>query len=222
MRLDVLKVFLGPDGRGGNPLGIFLDAAAVPAPRRQEVAADLGFSETVFVTDATAARLRIHTPAVELPLAGHPLVGAAWLLAERGQASAVLRPPAGEVPTWFADGRTWISARPEWGPEFETRQLVGPEDVDRCGAVGPGERLQVWAWVDEPAGVLRTRVFPTAMGIVEDEATGSAALRLGAALGRPLTIRQGVGSELLVRPDVDGRVAVGGRVALVESRDYPL
>jgi len=58
------------------------------------------------------------------------------------------------------------------------------------------------------------------MGIAEDEATGAAALRLGAELGRPLTLRQGVGSRIDVRPGPDGTIEIGGRVDRVETRDY--
>ncbi len=47
--LHVLRVFTAPDGGGGNPLGVFLDGVAIPPERRQAVAAELGFSETVFV-----------------------------------------------------------------------------------------------------------------------------------------------------------------------------
>ena len=79
--LHTLRVFLGPDGGGGNPLEVVLDGVAVPPARRQAVAADLGFSETVFVDDPATGALQIFTPTVELPLAGHPLVGTAWLLA---------------------------------------------------------------------------------------------------------------------------------------------
>lgn len=216
--LHVLKVFVGADGNGGNPLGVFLDAAGWPRSRRQEIATDLGFSETVFTGDA--GEVRIHTPAVELPLAGHPLVGTAWMLAHQGHAVGTLRPPAGEVPTWEQEGRTWISARPQWAPEFDMHQLSSPAEVDAHAGAGPGEHLHVWAWQDEEAGQLRVRVFPTAMGIAEDEATGSAALRLGALLQRPLVIHQGVASQILVRPGDDGTVAVGGRVELVETRPY--
>ena len=81
-----------------------LDGAAVPPAARQAVAAELGFSETVFVDDAATGELRIHTPTVELPLAGHPLVGTAWLLAETGTPVDTLRPPAGDVPTWREGG----------------------------------------------------------------------------------------------------------------------
>jgi len=220
MQLFVVKVFVGPDGRGGNPLGVFLDAASVPTEQRQAIAADLGFSETVFVTDRASGALRIHTPAVELGLAGHPLVGTSWLLRAEGTGVDVLRPPAGDVPTW-ADGEfTWIRADPQWGPPFELRQLVSPAEVDAFPGCGPDEYLEVWAWDDEPSGQVRARVFATAAGIFEDEATGSAALRLGAALGCPITIRQGVGSQILARPASDGRVEVGGRVELVSQREY--
>ncbi|HEY4453072.1 MAG TPA: PhzF family phenazine biosynthesis protein [Pseudonocardiaceae bacterium] len=220
--LNVVKVFLGPGGTGGNPLGVFTDAADVPAARRQEIAADLGFSETVFVADPVTARLWIHTPAVELPLAGHPLVGTSWLLAEEGRPVDVLRPPAGEVATWHADGRTWISADPDLAPHFDLTQLASVAEVDAHPGAGPGAHLQVWAWEDESAGRVRVRVFPTSMGVAEDEATGSAAMRLGQELGRPLIIRQGVGSEIVVRPRPDGTMEVGGRVESVETRDYAL
>jgi hypothetical protein len=45
---------------------------------------------------------------------------------------------------------------------------------------------------------------------------------MGARLGRPLTIRQGVGSEIVVRPQRDGSVEIGGRVELVETREFRL
>ena len=69
------------------------------------MAAELGLSETVFVDDARQGVLRIFTPATELEFAGHPTVGSAWLLAREGEPVEVLRPPAGEVPVRYADGR---------------------------------------------------------------------------------------------------------------------
>jgi len=103
--LHVLRVFVAPGGSGGNPLGVFLDGGAVPEGRRQAVAADLGFSETVFVDDPSAGRVRIFTPAAELPFAGHPLVGTSWLLArERTRWRCCGRRPARSRPTWTATG----------------------------------------------------------------------------------------------------------------------
>jgi predicted PhzF superfamily epimerase YddE/YHI9 len=216
--LHTLRVFLGPRGEGGNPLGVVLDGAAVPAADRQAVAAELGFSETVFVDDAATGALRIFTPAVELPLAGHPLVGTSWLLAHTGAPVTTLRPPAGDVPTWWAGGLTWIRARLEWATLYDVAQLESPADVDAMAVPGGDAMVAVWAWEDEAAGRVRARVFPNGIGIAEDEATGAAALQLGALIGRDIVIRQGAGSELHARPRADGTVAVGGRVALVEER----
>lgn len=219
--LHVLKVFVGDDGGGGNPLGVFLDGGAVPTAERQRVAAALGFSETVFVDDSRTGALRIFTPAAELPFAGHPLVGAAWLLARKGVEIDALRPPAGEVSVRYGDEMTYIAGRPEWAPPFEHVEYGTPEEVDALG--GPPQGLGhvgAWSWEDEAGGRVRARVFAPALGVPEDEATGAHAVRLCAVLGRPLTIRQGVGSRIEARPLADGSVEVGGRVEAVEEREF--
>jgi predicted PhzF superfamily epimerase YddE/YHI9 len=219
--LNVLRVFVGDDGEGGNPLGVFLPGHGLPEERFQAIAADLGFSETVFVSDALRGELRIFTPAAELPLAGHPLVGTSWLLREEATPADVLRPPAGEVPTWREGETTWIRADPTWAPAMEREQLDAPEAVDaHRGAARADQVLEVWAWEDEDAGLVRARVFPRALGIDEDEATGAAALLLCAELGRPITIRQGAGSRIDARPAEGGLVEVGGRVERLETRDH--
>lgn len=219
--LHVLRVFVGPDGRGGNPLGVFLDGADVPPARRQAVAAELGFSETVFVDDRERGAVRIFTPGAELPFAGHPSVGTSWLLRDAGSPITVLRPPAGDVGVRHDAERTWIRARAEWVDFFRIEQLQTPADVETYPQPPMGEPgLYIWAWSDEAAGIVRSRSFPTDLGIAEDEATGIAAVAMGALLGRRLTIRQGVGSEIAVVPGDDGTVEIGGRVELVETREF--
>jgi predicted PhzF superfamily epimerase YddE/YHI9 len=219
--LHVLRVFVGPDGRGGNPLGVFLDGARISPERRLAVAQDLGFSETVFVDDAAEGAIRIFTPGRELAFAGHPTVGTAWLFRESGAPATTLRPPAGDVRFRFDEERTWVRADPSWVHEFEHRQLATPAEVDSFAGPAIGEQgIYVWAWIDEPAGLIRARYFPTEFLIAEDEATGAAAVTMGAMLGRPITIRQGVASEILVRPQADGTIEIGGRVELVETREY--
>ena len=222
--LHVLRVFVAPEGTGGNLLGVFLDGPAVPTGRRQAVATDLGFSETVFVDDPAKGAVRIFTPDGELPFAGHPLVGTSWLLARERTAVPVLRPPAGEVPTFLDDaGVTWIRGRAEWAPEMAFRQLAGPADVDALDGAPDGLGFaDCWAWEDEAAGRIRSRVFAPRYGIAEDEATGAAAVCLVSQLGRPVTIRQGAGSLLHARPGPDGTAEVGGEVVLHEVRDYLL
>ena len=220
-KLHVLKVFVGEGGTGGNPLGVFLEGHEIPEPDRQGVAADLGFSETVFVDDAEGGGLRIFTPGTELPFAGHPLVGTAWLLNAARGAVTTLRPPAGEVPVRFDGDITFISGRPEWAPPFEHVRLASPGEVKALPGPPEGHDLVgAWAWEDEEAGRVRVRVFPARFGIEEDEATGAHAVRLASLLGRGISIHQGKGSLILAEPQPDGSVEIGGRTELVETRDY--
>jgi predicted PhzF superfamily epimerase YddE/YHI9 len=219
--LHVLSVFGGPGGTGGNLLGVFLDGGAFPTDRRQAVATELGYSETVFVDDAAEGAIAIYTPSRELPFAGHPTVGTAWLLHETGAPATTLRPPAGDVPFRIDAEGTWVRARASWIHPIVFERLASPAAVEsepRQAMGSPGR--YIWAWIDEPAGVLRSRYFATDVGIVEDEATGSAAVVMGDRIGRAITIRQGVGSEILVRPGGDGTVEIGGRVELVETRRH--
>lgn len=219
--LHLLRVFCGDDGSAGNPLAIFLDGAEVPdAGERQAIAADLGLSETVFVDDPVNGAIRIFTPKVELGFAGHPTVGTAWLLRREREPVETLRPPAGEVAVRYEDERPFVTGHPDWAPGFEVEQLGSAAEVEALdGPPGGNDAIEVWAWIDEDAGTVRARVFAAAFGIFEDEATGAAAVRLCAKLGRPLDIRQGRGSRILARP-VGDMVEIGGRVDLDEVREY--
>ncbi|HMO10811.1 MAG TPA: PhzF family phenazine biosynthesis protein, partial [Actinotalea sp.] len=178
--------------------------------RAQEIAARLGLSETVVLDVAPTdpervARLRIFTPAVELPFAGHPTVGAAWWLASRGTPAVALDVPAGRVDVRHEGGIALVTARPEWAPDFTVRELGSGAEVD---ALDPDEFASgphyLWAWLGE--GEIRARMFAPAFGIREDEATGAAAVAVTGSLGRGLTIRQGAGSVLATRLLADGRV----------------
>jgi trans-2,3-dihydro-3-hydroxyanthranilate isomerase len=74
---------------GGNQLAVFTDAAALSASEMQELAHEMNFSESTFVMPAESAavarRVRIFTPSIEMPMAGHPTVGTTWVLASRGE-----------------------------------------------------------------------------------------------------------------------------------------
>jgi predicted PhzF superfamily epimerase YddE/YHI9 len=219
--LHVTRVFCAADGSDGNPLGVFLDGGAIAAGQRLRVAAELGFSETVFVDDRASGAMAIFTPGTELGFAGHPTVGTAWLLRESGTPVEVLRPPAGEVAVRYDGDLTAVAARPEWAPPFNHHELASPAEVDALDGPPDGDEIgAAWAWEDESAGRVRARVFPIAYGIFEDEATGAAAARLCAQLGRAIEIRQGRGSVINARPLGDGRVEISGRVVLDEVRDY--
>ncbi|MED7952219.1 PhzF family phenazine biosynthesis protein [Kitasatospora sp. NPDC058406] len=206
---EVLHVFCGPDGGYGNLLGVVRDGAALPAEAdRQAFARELGFSETVFVDDPERGAVDIYTPTLRLPFAGHPCVGAAWLL---GVDRLVTR--AGAVDVRHDGAFTRIAAPAAWAPPRTLRRHGSPAEVDGLAVPPPGEWIYAWAWVDEAAGTVRARAFPGRDdGIDEDEATGAAALLLTAELGRDLTITQGCGSQIVTGIRDGGLIEVGGRV----------
>jgi trans-2,3-dihydro-3-hydroxyanthranilate isomerase len=138
----VLDVFT--DKRfSGNPLAVVLDADGLDTARMQAIAREFNLSETVFVLkpqkEAHTARVRIFTPAAEVPFAGHPTVGTGVLLAElrapepsgRGDALIVLEEEVGIV-------RVGVRLRPGAPPhaEFDAPRL--PADA---GAPAPPDRL---------------------------------------------------------------------------------
>jgi trans-2,3-dihydro-3-hydroxyanthranilate isomerase len=74
---------------GGNQLAVFPEAEGLRAPTLQQMAREVNFAETTFVTDPersdTDARMRIFTPANEMPMAGHPVIGSTFALARAGK-----------------------------------------------------------------------------------------------------------------------------------------
>jgi trans-2,3-dihydro-3-hydroxyanthranilate isomerase len=86
----------------GNQVAVFTDGLSVPDRLMQRTARELNLSETVFMfpaEDGFDARIRIFTPAAELPFAGHPTLGSAFVVGERDGASLVrLQTGVGIVP----------------------------------------------------------------------------------------------------------------------------
>jgi trans-2,3-dihydro-3-hydroxyanthranilate isomerase len=74
---------------GGNPLAVIPDATGLSAAQMQSIAAEFNLAETTFVLPpqdpAHTAHVRIFTPKAEMPFAGHPNVGTAFVLAQRGE-----------------------------------------------------------------------------------------------------------------------------------------
>jgi predicted PhzF superfamily epimerase YddE/YHI9 len=219
---NVVDVFVDDDGRYGNPLGIIW-ASSSTRKHEQQIAADLGFSETIFVDGVDGvATARIFTPTQELPFAGHPTVGLAAWLHRNGDEVKWITVPAGSVAVRFEGERAFVTAMAEWTPQFEFQQL---DSADELAAVDPDAYAQglhyLWAWTDEPAQRMRSRMFARDLGIREDEATGAGAIRLTSELGRDLEITQGQGSVLHTLVRSSGReIEVGGNVS--EARPIEL
>lgn len=88
---------------GGNPLAVFPEASGLTRTQMQKIAAEFNFSETVFVfppeTPQGSKKVRIFTPSTELPFAGHPTVGTAYILALIGAI-----PPYRETTIYLEEG----------------------------------------------------------------------------------------------------------------------
>ena len=87
----------------GNPVAVFTDAPDLSGELMQRVARETNLSESVFVIardeDAGGARIRIFTPSTELPFAGHPVLGTAFVIGgESGADTVVLQTGAGPIP----------------------------------------------------------------------------------------------------------------------------
>ncbi len=93
----------------GNQLAVIPDATSLPEAALQKIAREFNYSETTFVfppeDPAHTARVRIFTPTMELPFAGHPTIGTAIALREEGHAGdMVLELGMGPIPCTFAEG----------------------------------------------------------------------------------------------------------------------
>ena len=136
----------------------------------------------------------------------------------------MLRPPAGEVPTWTQDETTWIRGRPGWAPPWEQIQLDQPATVAamRNPPSANHDFTQFWAWEDQANGIIRARVFAARIGVQEDEACGSASMLLAHRAGQPITVHHGQGSVINARPGPNGTIEIGGLVVLDHTRQYHL
>lgn len=140
MKLTIVDVFAEARYQG-NQLAVVEDAAALTPETMQAVAREMNFSETTFVTRVEStpggprAAVRIFTPAQELPFAGHPTLGTAWVLSG-GTGTVTLALAAGDVPVSFEDGLGWLTPPPATpGGDLDPARaatLLGlaPEDLD--------------------------------------------------------------------------------------------
>jgi trans-2,3-dihydro-3-hydroxyanthranilate isomerase len=132
MQFEFVTVDVFTDRRfGGNPLAVLPDAAGLSTAQMQAIAGEFNLSETTFVLPpqdpAHSAEVRIFTPKFEMPFAGHPNVGTAFVLAGRADRDGrlVFEEKAGLVPLdLMKDGDAVVGAR-----------LTAPQPLLRGGEV---------------------------------------------------------------------------------------
>ena len=144
---------------GGNQLAVFLDARGLSAETMQSIAKEMNFSETTFVLPPeradTDARVRIFTPAEELPMAGHPTIGTTFALARSGAIDSrrdriVLGLTIGPTPvalTWKSEelGFAWMTqSAPAFGDVITDREAVASAlSISAAAITGTGRPVQI-------------------------------------------------------------------------------
>jgi len=152
----------------GNPLAVFLDGRGLDDERMQQIAREMNLSETVFLlppaTAEGAAALRIFTPGREVPFAGHPTIGTAWVLAAQGLASRnaarfVLEEKIGPVPVelegdparpdfiWMTQGAATFDTPLENRAAVAASLGLGLEDLLDGAPVQPGSTGSTFLFV---------------------------------------------------------------------------
>lgn len=141
--IHVVDVF-AEEKYAGNQLAVVTNAAPIPAGEMQRIARETNFSETTFILADTPRDggydVRIFTPAAEIPFAGHPTIGTAYVLRNLILGSTieriVLNLKIGQVPVRFApeaDGRQllWMSTPyPDFGSSFDPAALASIVGLD--------------------------------------------------------------------------------------------
>jgi trans-2,3-dihydro-3-hydroxyanthranilate isomerase len=193
----------------GNPLCVFERAQSLDAARMQALALQFNLSETTFIlpSERASARVRIFTPAYEMPFAGHPTLGTAHVCRALGLGGdrLTLEMTAGVIPV-RASGDRWtlqanaphwrevdereIAERPLWvstGMEQLVVPLTSEAAVRRVkvraellGQLRSADgQSQAYVFAPAGAGLLARFFFPKGSAVLEDPATGSATANLG-------------------------------------------
>lgn len=165
---------------GGNPLAIVPNATDLPEDKLQDIAREFNYSETVFLYPPDrggVAKLRIFTPTMEVPFAGHPTIGTAVMLGEAGLGPEfVVELGIGDLDIWSSGGRA----------SFTTTRacdiLDHPEPALVARALGTPETTLARPPVMASLGLGFTFTELTDRAALSDLVPDVAAFRKGAAL----------------------------------------
>lgn len=188
LRFDIVDVFTDR-AYAGNPLAVVHGAEALSTARMQAIAAEFNLSETTFPLPPTGDgdesadyRVRIFTPLRELPFAGHPSVGTAWVLARDGvigHGDRIQECGAGLLPVRVdGSGARVEGGRPFVGEDLDAVRLaaavgLGPDDVDGAALPGvAGAGVEYSILLVQPDAVARARPDAAAIAAVRGGGEG--------------------------------------------------
>lgn len=146
----------------GNPLAVVLGGADLSTEQMQAIAREFNLSETTFPMAPTTAdaayQLRIFTPGIELPFAGHPSIGTAWVMRQLGEVGdGTIRQEcgAGLLPVVIDGARaTLTGGTPRLGEPLDAAMLLGALGLDAADAADGEPR---WAGTGIDFAYLRVR-----------------------------------------------------------------
>lgn len=218
VEVHLVRVFSNKEGQYGSPAGVVIDEGShISAQKRQAIATQLGFSETVFVNSMSPVDVSIYGLQNEVNFAGAPLLGTAWLLAKlNGKPIDSISCNGKQIKVLEDETLTWIIVDDlEGTPPWHHDQLKTYQEVEALSVDDEPykEHTYAWAWIDSSLKIarVRARTFAPDWGIPEEEANGSGSMQLAHKLGRNLEIIHGKGS--LIRSTVGtASIAIGGWV----------
>jgi len=117
----------------GNQLAVFLDAGHLSSEEMQQIAREINFAESTFITkldkENNSAEIRIFTPGQEMQFAGHPIIGTSWVLInkifENAPENITLNVPIGKIPIHQSEDLIWLkAAQPKFWDIFSKIDLT--------------------------------------------------------------------------------------------------
>ncbi len=139
MTFYILDVF-AEQKYAGNQLAVVRNAGDIPTEDMQQIAREMNFSETTFITSEIEKNggyvVRIFTPAQELPFAGHPTLGTAYIIQQEIIGKSIdkvaLNLGVGQIPVEFReDGNLWMKqVEPSFGKTFPAHEMAEILDLE--------------------------------------------------------------------------------------------